>query len=450
MNTMHRLKVPVLTLSSLAPAAILALPIFLAACGKQEEPRAGAAERAPAGKDSVSVHEEHAGQTLYQCPMHPQILRKEPGSCPICGMTLVPVHPDDSAGASGASGADAEHAAPPAEASSDAPQAPVVRVDAAMARNVGLRTRRAERAALARSLRLDGKVAVDENRVVSVTARVGGFAEVVRARATGVAVRRGETLLEVYSPEVTAAQARLLQAGQADGDAQETRERLANWGVPAAFTARIEKNGRAERRFPVVAPAGGVVLLRAVLEGQAVSPGMELYRIADVSEVWVTARVYASDLAWVRKGSRVALRFPNLPGTEIASEVFFVAPEADEASRTVEIRMRARNTPALDLKPGLLAEVAVDENASAPVLVVPSQALIRTGTRVLAVVARGGGRYQPVEVATGRESGGRTEILRGLAEGDEVVESAQFLIDAESNLRAAVRRLQSEGESHDH
>jgi multidrug efflux pump subunit AcrA (membrane-fusion protein) len=359
--------------------------------------------------------------------MHPQIIRKEPGSCPICGMALVPVEIGDAAG-----DADAD------------PAGPAVRVDAAMARNIGLRTRRVERVALARSLRLDGKVVPDENRLRSVTVRVGGYAEVVRVQATGQAVRAGETLLEIYSPEVAAAQARLLQSGGEAG-AQETRERLVNWGVPESFVARVVKSGRAERRFPVTAPSGAVVLRREVVAGQAVNPGMELYRIADLSTVWVTARVYAPDLAWVRKGARATLRFPNRPGEAFASEVFFVAPEADAATRTVEIRMAVRNTTALDLKPELFAEVTIDETTTPPTLVVPSRALIRTGTRTLVIVSLGNGRYQPREVSTGREAEGSTEILQGLSEGDEVVESAQFLIDAESNLRAAVERIRAQG-----
>lgn len=403
--------------------ALVACAAAFAGCRKQE---AASSAKARVMGETHETRPEAAPHALYRCPMHPRILRKEPGSCPICGMTLVPVE-------------DGDVLNEPAGGEDSA--APIVRVAAATARDIGLRTRRVERGMLARTLRLDGKVVPDESRLRSVTARVGGYAEVVRVQSVGQAVRRGEVLLEMYSPEVAAAQARLLQPG---GEA-EARERLANWDVPASFTARVAKTGRTERRFPVIAPGDGVILRREVIAGEAVNPGMELYRTADLSTVWVTARVYAPDLAWIRKGARATLRFPNLPGETFASEVFFVAPEADAATRTVEIRMAVRNTRELDLKPELFAEVTLEERISAPTLVVPSRSLIRSGTRTLAVVATGDGRYQPREVVAGREAAGRTEILQGLSEGDEVVEAAQFLVDAESNLRAAVERLRAQG-----
>src|SRR5690606_25373103 len=218
---------------------LLLLAAALSGCGKKaEEPVA------------------EAGKTFYTCPMHPQVIRDAPGTCPICNMDLVPVEDDgdharhDEADHEGAEHPATEPAAP--ENPGSGTGRPVVRIDPAVARNIGIRTAPVTRRALPASLRVDGIVAPEEGRVRSVTARVDGYAEAVRADATGLAVGKDEVLLEAFAPEVAVAQERLLQAG----DAAASRRRLLNLGVPSSFIARLERTGRIERRFPVVAPVG--------------------------------------------------------------------------------------------------------------------------------------------------------------------------------------------------
>jgi Cu(I)/Ag(I) efflux system membrane fusion protein len=385
--------------------------VLIAACGTPEA-------SAQSGK-SVPA------KAYSTCPMHPQIIRDHPGVCPICNMDLVPVEEGAHAG------------------TGDVSERPVVRVDPKVAHAIGVRTETARRRMLSAVLRLDARVVPEESRVYSVTTRVMGYAERIYANVSGQRVRQNEIMVELYSPDVLVTQERLLQAsgrGQ-DEPSQLIRQRLLNWDIPASMVQRIESTGKVERLFPLSAPASGVVLRKNVLEGQMVEAGAELYQIADLSTVWVTARVYQADLAWVRVGSKASIRLGNLPGKVFASTVFFVSPEMDPGTRTAEIRMRLANTRALDLRPEMFAEVTLQDASTEPVVAVPAQALIRAGSRDVAVVALGEGRFQPREVTVGREAGGWVEILEGLKEGDAIVTSAQFLIDSESNLRAAIAQL---------
>ena len=373
---------------------------------------------------------ERAKKNLYQCPMHPHILKDKPGQCPICGMTLVPVDQGSVADSQSAGGS-------------------IVRIDPAVVQNIGVRTEPVRRKILSAEIRLDGKVVADESRIKSVTARVMGYVEKLRASITGQPVSQGQVLLELYSPDLLAAQEEFIQAMSAgvSGEvlAKSARRRLLGWGMPEYFLANLEKNRQSIRRVPLISPIRGVVMRKNVIEGQNVMPGMEMFQIVDLSRVWITARVFQNDLAVVKVGSSAQVRLRNLPGHDFTAKVFFVSPEMDPATRTVEIRMELPNTPSRDLKPEMFAEVVLRAPGSDSILVVPEQALIRTGNRDVALVALGEGRYQPRDVRVGRSAGGNVEILAGLEEGETLVTSAQFLIDSESNLRAAVEQLRAAG-----
>jgi multidrug efflux pump subunit AcrA (membrane-fusion protein) len=426
-------------------ALVVSVSAILWGCGRAEQDGAPNVQQRSDDSPEISAPE---ADTLYQCPMHPHIIRHKPGSCPICGMDLVPVQsesaPEDTAEvgeATEATGAtDGEHA--------------VIRIAPEVARNVALRTERVERRALARDLRLNGKIMVDEDRVFSLTARIGGYVEKLAVASVGQRVERGQILLELYSPELVTAQQEFLQGGDA---ASGARERLLNWGVSPAFISRLQKTGQPIRLVPLVAPSNGTVTLKHVVKGQAVSPGMELVRIADLSEVWVSARLYQPDLAWIKTGAEASVRLRNLPGRDFKARVVFISPELDPSTRTAEIRLELKNTVEQDLRPEMFAEVRVAEESSSSALAVPSHALIRTGGRDVAMVALDRNRYQAREVSTGRETGEWIEILSGLEEGDLVVVNAQFLLDSESSLRAVVERIRngsgstpgSEG-GHDH
>lgn len=424
------------TIGLLAAFAIAGAGLF-AACdaGDRAKPADAAKPGLEQGADPGADRTEAVPRKqLYQCPMHSHIIRDKPGVCPICGMELVPI-PEDADTVQGGKPGSASSSAAPAE-----PESPVVRLEAATIRNIGVRTEPVRARVLERSLRLNGKVAVDEARIYSVTARVDGYVETLAATSLGRSVEKGETLLELYSPELVTAQQEYLQGGENGSGA---RDRLLNWGVSPRFLARLEKTREIRRRIPVPSPATGVVTRKEVVQGQAVGAGMEMFRIADLSEVWVTARVFPSDLPWVKGQAEAAIRIRSLPGLDFNAKVTYVSPELDPVTRTAEVRMKLANTPGRDLRPEMFADIVIAGENDAPSLAVPAQSLIRTGERNVAVVALGAGRFQPREVRIGRETGAWIEILDGLSEGEQVVTSAQFLIDAESNLRAAVAALQN-------
>jgi RND family efflux transporter MFP subunit len=186
-----------------------------------------------------------------------------------------------------------------------------------------------------------------------------------------------------------------------------------------------------------------VVLEKHIVQGQSVEPGMALYTLGDLSRVWAVANVYQSDLALVRQGAEAEVELNHLPGKPFRGKIVFVSPVLDSGSRTAEVRVEVANTRDLDLKPEMFGTVILKGPPRKAVLAVPEQAIIRSGRRNLAVVAAGNGYYEPREVLLGAASGGYVEVTQGLAEGDGLVVSSQFLIDSESNLKAAVRRLQA-------
>jgi membrane fusion protein, copper/silver efflux system len=429
---------------------------------------AGGAKAAADGEGRNSAADGRspaARKIMYTCAMHPNYITDKPGNCPICGMTLVQVADHGhSAGMDGAGG-------------NDGSGARRVRIDSVTLRNMGVRTEKVEKRALASGIRTSGKIAVDESRQVSVNARVGGWVEVLRVSATGRSVRKGETLLELYSPDLVASQEEYRQAlhyaggagaaetggagaaaatetGSANGkDAgagtegsrelvESARRRLVNLGVPEERIRALERGGAVGRTVPVAAPASGVVLEKFVIQGQNIMPGTPLFRIADLGKVWVVANAYQSDLARVKVGAAAEIALSYLPGKAFQGRVAFVSPVLDPETRTAEVRIEVANTASLDLKPEMFATVTLRAAAGAAGVAVPEQALIRSGRRDIAIVAIGDGYFEPREVRLGSAADGYVEVLEGLHEGENLVVSSQFLIDSESNLKAAIEQLQ--------
>jgi Cu(I)/Ag(I) efflux system membrane fusion protein len=372
-------------------------------------------------------------KTYYHCAMHPWYIADKPGHCPICGMELVKMDAAESAHMPAGGGP--------------------IRIDPAVIQNMGVRTEAVARRDLASEVRAPGQIQVDEARVAQVNARVMGYAEKLYANVTGQRVVKGGPLLELYSPDLASAQQEYLEAlryaraeGHAAGGgelAESARRRLMNWGMSAADIAALARGGAATSTFRLASPLTGVVLDKKVVRGQNVAPGMELYTVADLSKVWAVARVYQGDLAVVRPSGDAEVELAYLPGKPFRGKVVFVSPTLDPAARTAEVRVELANTPDLALKPEMLATVILKGAVRKGVLAVPEQALIRSGRRTLAVVALGGGYFEPREVVLGASAGGYVEVTQGLAEGDGLVVSSQFLIDSESNLKAAVQRMQA-------
>jgi Cu(I)/Ag(I) efflux system membrane fusion protein len=386
--------------------------------------------------------------TSYHCPMHATIVAAQKGECPICGMDLVPVGRNDASGAhhpgeGDRAGADA--AAPPGLAP--------VELGADQIQRSGIATAPAMRERLAVKLRAPGTVGADEDRLVSVSTRFSGYIESVVAAETGQTVRRGDVLARIFSPDLAGAQQAYVNAVSwaekrptivgpntaPDGDLRpEARARLEKLGVAPEDIEAIAASRRPLPALSVRAPVSGHVVRGAALKGLFAPRGLELYRIADLSKVWVVADVYETEVGRVRVGQRASFEVAAYPGQRFDGTVSRVRPSVDPRTRTLQARLEVQN-PGLRLRPGMSGEVTLELGAG-DAIVVPRDAVLDTGAAQYVFVAKDGGRFEPRSVKAGRSDGDHVAV-EGLAEGERVVTAASFLVDAESRLRAAVQGL---------
>jgi Cu(I)/Ag(I) efflux system membrane fusion protein len=318
---------------------------------------------------------------------------------------------------------------------------------------IGMKTAAATRAPLPSTLRTVGFVTPTERGAVSVTARYTGWIETVAVEETGRAVAQGEELATVYSPDLATALQSLTATAKWAGravaptnpgqpaayasDAQrDARLRAELLGVAREDVDAIVASGELPQRVPIRAPVRGHVARKAALRGLYVTPGTELFQIADLSTVWVLADVYEAELGRVRVGQRAALELPAWPGERFTGRVTFIYPALSAGSRTLQARIELRN-PGLRLRPGMYGDVTIELGAESA-LTVPADALVDTGEVQYVFVSKGSGRFEPRRVRTGWSGGGRVAVLDGLADGERVVTTANFLVDSESRLRAAI------------
>jgi Cu(I)/Ag(I) efflux system membrane fusion protein len=368
---------------------------------------------------------EHAAKHLdprYVCPMHPQIVKDEPGSCPICGMDLVEKMMDPMTG---------KH--------------PEVRLSGAVVQSMGVRSARVERGTLWRYVRTVGRVEYDETRIAHIHPRAEGWIEGLALRAEGEPVTRGQELAQLYAPEILSAQVDFLIAmepgsGVRRDRVDKARNLLRLLDVPDAVIREIERAGETRNTIPVLSPIDGIVTMMTAREGMYVSKSSEMFTIADLSRVWVMVDVFEHQIAWIRPGLKAEISVPAHPGKTWEGEVDYLYPDLDPKTRTLKVRLVFPN-PELDLKPNMFADAVIYGGPRRDVLKIPRQALIVTGERESVVTALGEGRFQPVDVVSGMRRGDEVEILSGLSEGDEIVVSGQFLIDSESSLQASFMRM---------
>jgi Cu(I)/Ag(I) efflux system membrane fusion protein/cobalt-zinc-cadmium efflux system membrane fusion protein len=391
-----------------------------------------------------SGHGNGNGHGLYTCPMHPDILEEEPGTCPICGMDLVEVEAEEPGRGHGRG------------------RGTEVTIDPTVVQNMNVVTRPVERRDIAHEIRTVGYLDYDQERMVSVTTKFNGFIEKTYVNYIGQPVRKGEPLFEIYSPELVQTEKELLAAkryakslaeapagarSRAEALLEASRQRLAFWDITPEQVRRLEETGEVFRTLQIVAPASGLIMKRMPgLEGMATRPGMELLHIADLSNLWLTVEIFDNQLPWLDVGSPATITLSYLPGEVYRGRVRYIEPEVSEKTRTIQLTLDVSNRDRR-LRVGMYATVVFEPVAASDAIAVPAESVIRTGERDIVVVALGDGRFAPHEVVLGSRGNGHIQVLEGLSEGDEVVTSAQFLIDSESNLREAINKLLA---GHDH
>jgi Cu(I)/Ag(I) efflux system membrane fusion protein len=309
----------------------------------------------------------------------------------------------------------------------------IVRVAPGKLQRTGVRSEVVSERIIVRPVRVPGTLQLDERRISVVATRSDAFIDKVENVTTGDWVRKGEPLLQLYSPDINAAAAQLVASPGFDG----TRRRLQNLNVPDEVIAEMERTRKVPRAIRWSAPRDGFVLERNAIDGMKAAAGDVLFRIADISTMWVVADVPEYDLGHIKVGQNATIRVRSVPGRTFAGHVNLIYPQVAKETRTTKVRIEIANPDGV-LRPDMYADVEIASGTSDPVLAVPDSALIDTGTRKIAILDMGEGRFKPQEVATGTQGGGFTEIRTGVASGDRVVVAANFLIDAESNLKAAL------------
>jgi Cu(I)/Ag(I) efflux system membrane fusion protein/cobalt-zinc-cadmium efflux system membrane fusion protein len=420
-----------------------------------------------------------AEKAQYTCGMHPFIIKDEPGLCPICGMKLTPLKPG--------TGGQQATAVPAGERKIKYWQAPMdptyirnepgkspmgmdlvpvyedetatggIVIDPVTAQNMGIRTAPVERRDLSRTLRTVGLVTYEESRQYSINSKIDGWIEKLHVNQTGQMVRKGQPLLEIYSPELVAAQQEYLLAldsGRrlaespfpeiADGARRlldASRTRLSYWDISEKQIRELEQTRQLRKTLTLYSPYGGIVTEKKTFEGMRVMTGEELLQISDISSVWVNADIYEFEVPWVKVGQLAQVELPFVPGRVFVGKVSFVYPYLEPKTRTAQLRIVLAN-PGFELKPDMYANVRIETEPVANVLAIPDHAVLNSGKGQTVFVALGEGRFEPRAVQTGvTNDEGYIQILSGLSEGEQVVTSAQFMLDSESKLREAIQKM---------
>jgi RND family efflux transporter MFP subunit len=407
---------------------------------------ANRAETGPAQGEEVKTGQDAAADSAgeqaqskekkikyWVAPMDPNYIRNEPGKSPM-GMDLVPVYEEEG------------------EKSSEG----VISIDPVTVQNIGVRTAVVKKGQLSKSIRAAGRITYDEKLVEHIHTKVSGWVEELYVDTSGQEVSAGQALMSFYSPELVATQEEYLQAlryrektsesefpeikQSAESLAEAARKRLLYMDLSHEQIDELEKTGQVKKDMELYTSRSGVVIDKTVLKGMKISPMKELYKIADLSKVWVIASVYEYELPFIKTGQEAEMTLSYDPGTVYNGKVTFVYPYLSEKTRTVDVRMEFEN-PGYKLKPDMYSDVVIKSSIGGPELLVPSEAVLRTGSRNVVITSLGKGKFLPKEVSVGAEGKSFVQILAGLEEGESIVTSGQFLIDSESNLREAVNKM---------
>ena len=372
----------------------------------------------------------------WRAPMDPTYIRDQPGKSPM-GMDLVPVYPDKADSAPG-----------------------VVRIDPGFVQNIGVRSVEVTRTDIPHTIRTVGTFTYDDSQIVSINTKYEGWIENVQVNYVGEEVQNGQRLFDIFSPELVNTQHEYMAAvgylerirGSSYPDvverarslAESARQRLRYWDVPDSQIDALLERGEPRRTLTVISPVEGIVLSKMDqgLEGMLARPGMNLYKIVDLSSIWIEAEIYERDIPWLQVGQRARISVPHMADRPMTGTVRYIYPFVNRTTRTLKLSIELPN-PGRQLRANMYADVIFDASAARGVLAVPEEAVIRSGQRNVVVLDMGSGTFQVREVSLGRNGNGLWEVRDGLGEGSRVVVSAQFLIDSESNLREAIRKLTS-------
>lgn len=370
----------------------------------------------------------------YRNPMDPGITSSVPAK-DYMGMDYVPVY---------------------ADGGGDVDKVGTVRIDPVVVQNIGVRTQSALKKTFGRAIRAAGRIDFDEQKMARLHPKVEGWIEEIMVDKTGQSVSEDDILLSIYSPKLVSTQQEYLLAlnnlavledspideirlGARDL-VRSARERLQLFDVPEHQIRELEASKKVKKNIHIHTPVSGTVIRIGARQGQYVTPGTELFMIVDLSQVWVYAGVYDYELPWIKEGDSVEMTLVSVPGTVFNGSLAYIYPYAEANTRTTKVRMVFDN-PELLLRPDMLAEVVIHSDTRENVIVIPSEAVIRSGDRTQVFVKRGPGKFEPRLVELGVESGGQVAVLKGVAEGEEVVTSAQFLVDSESKLSEATAKM---------
>ena len=371
----------------------------------------------------------------WVAPMDPTYIREQPGKSPM-GMDLVPVYEEE--------GGEKEPTS-------------TIRIDPVTVQNMGVRTALVQEKPLVKYIRTLGNIRTDETKLYEINTKFAGWIEKLHVEFEGEVVRKGQPLFDIYSPELVSAQEEYLLALRqyenlsssaypsiregAERLLQASRTRLLYWDLTDKQIREIEQAGKTRKTVTIHSPASGVVVIREATEGSYFKPGMRMYKIADLSTVWVDVEIYEYDLPWIHKGMAAEMDLSYTPGKRFYGKVLYIYPYLNPQTRTAKLRLEFPN-PNYELKLDMYANVYLKSTVAKESVVIPQEAVIRSGVRNVVFISLGKGKFQPREVQLGMEGNDNEyQVLEGLKEGEEIVTSAQFMLDSESRLREAIEKM---------